>query len=158
MPTACSGRQTKPSDLNYPSFSAVFDQSTLNLLTTTFARTVTNVGPAKSIYRATVVAPEGVEIAVTPIVLTFQEVNERQSFILTVSAHGATLLPGDSETVFGLLSWTDGRRTVQSPIALFSKSFRFAADSSQASIAETSLPHLVLLKKLEIVLVVLLQC
>eukprot|EP00249_Psilotum_nudum_P014794 c25009_g1_i2 orf=549-2870(+) len=115
---ACSGQQMKPGDLNYPSFSAVFDQTGSSSLTTTFTRTVTNVGPAKSVYKVKIQAPAGVMITVKPDVLSFLKVQEKQSFTVTVSTHAVDLLPGDSEIVFGMLSWSDGKRVVQSPIAI----------------------------------------
>jgi subtilisin family serine protease len=108
----------KLQDLNYPTLSTVFDQSVSKVLTTTLKRTVTNVGPAKSTYTATVVAPRGVTINVKPSTLTFNTVDEKQSFTVDITTSPAGLLPGESLTVFGFLTWSDNTRIVQSPIAI----------------------------------------
>lgn len=113
------GAAAKPADLNYPSFAANFDQSVGTAkLAANFRRTVTNVGPAKSSYTAKITSPAGVLISVRPSVLNFQSVNQKLSYTLSVSARPMSLLPGDTHSLFGSLSWTDGIRVVQSPIAL----------------------------------------
>lgn len=116
--SACPTVMPKSQDLNYPTFSAVFDQSVSKVLTTTFTRTVTNVGPARSTYVADVLSPNGVTITVKPATLTFNSVNEKQSFTVQVSTAAVGLVPGESETVFGFLTWSDKTRLVQSPIAI----------------------------------------
>lgn len=110
-------------DTNYPSFSAVFDKP-ISLLPITFNRTLTNVGPATSTYKATVYSPDNVSISVHPEQLTFSGESEKLSFTLTVSHTNipASLVDSSladaSTTVFGFLQWSDGEHVVQSPIAI----------------------------------------
>ncbi|GLJ49958.1 hypothetical protein SUGI_1062480 [Cryptomeria japonica] len=73
---------TRPGNLNYPSFSAVFD-TTVAPVSTTLRRTVTNVGAADSTYMASIQAPVGVEVSVSPSVLSFTKVMEKQSYNIT---------------------------------------------------------------------------
>eukprot|EP01018_Ginkgo_biloba_P027903 Gb_31301 [translate_table: standard] len=117
-PVTCPARKGLPGSLNYPSFSAVFDQTRSSKLSAFFIRTVTNVGPPVSTYRVNVVAPKGVEVTVKPRKLSFTQKNEKVSYIVTVSAQAVKLLPGNADTVSGLLAWTDGKHVVQSPIVV----------------------------------------
>lgn len=115
----CPTQGKQPGNLNYPSFATVFDQTrAASNLSTFFTRTVTNVGPQMSIYRATVIAPRGVSVKVKPRKLKFTKKNEKLSYMLSVSAKPLELLPGNSETVFGQLLWSDGKHVVQSPIVV----------------------------------------
>jgi len=117
--STCPAETLKPQDLNYPTVSVIFDQSVASkVLATTVTRTVTNVGPAKSVYTADVVAPRGVTITVQPTVLRFNAVNEKQTFTVRVATSAADLISGESETVFGFLTWSDNTRLVQSAIAV----------------------------------------
>lgn len=116
--STCPTIPPKPQDLNYPTYSVVFDQSTSKVLATTLTRTVTNVGPARSTYRSTVVSPSGVSISVRPAILQFSAVNQKKTFTVHISTSPTGLVPGESETVFGFLTWSDNTRLVQSPIAI----------------------------------------
>lgn len=117
--STCPAETLKPQDLNYPTISVIFDQSVASKeLATTVTRTVTNVGPAKSVYTADVVSPRGVTITVQPAVLSFNAVNEKQTFTVRVATSAANLISGESETVFGFLTWSDKTHLVQSPIAV----------------------------------------
>ena len=107
----------RPEDLNYPSFSAVFTKLDAaaagghgSWMTTYFTRTVTNVGPAKSTYTASVDAPKNVTIVVSPSTLSFTKQNEKKSFTVTVTALGTP------DRSYGFLTWSDGSHKVQSPI------------------------------------------
>ncbi|XP_065872052.1 cucumisin-like isoform X2 [Euphorbia lathyris] len=95
-------------DLNYPSFalSTKYEES----ITRIFHRTVTNIGAAKSSYKAIIFAPEGVQIEVEPAVLSFQSVGEKQAFVVTVKA---TMI---KPMISGALIWDDGVHLVRSPI------------------------------------------
>lgn len=122
---ACSpgARSAEPGDLNYPSFSATLVQSGSSArssakLAASFRRTVTNVGTAQSTYAARITSPPGVFISVVPSRLSFRSSNQKLSFTLFISARPINLTPGDSDTVFGSLVWTDGTREVQSPIVI----------------------------------------
>lgn len=110
----CPTTQGTVHDLNYPSFSlATTTPSAIPL--TTYHRTVTNVGPSPSAsYKATLTVQAGLDIQVTPDVLTFSSIGESKSYTLTVS--GAV----DETTGFGSgsLVWDDGLHQVRSPIAV----------------------------------------
>ncbi|RLN35070.1 hypothetical protein C2845_PM03G24180 [Panicum miliaceum] len=115
---ACSAgaRAGAVGDLNYPSITV----PVLNYgvgFAAEFPRTVTNVGPADSVYRATVTTVPGVDVAVTPDELAFSAGTKKLSFKVSVSG---TLLPvngtmGASASVV----WSDGRHHVRSPIYVF---------------------------------------
>eukprot|EP01018_Ginkgo_biloba_P019634 Gb_24050 [translate_table: standard] len=118
-PARCPAQRKHPGNLNYPSFSVVFDLTQTSKLTTVFVRTVTNVGPPRSTYRVHVIPPRGgVTLSVKPRKLVFTQRNQKLSYTVTVSTKHVSLLPGNSDTKFGFLSWTDGKHVVQSPIAV----------------------------------------
>ncbi|KAI8028859.1 hypothetical protein LOK49_LG01G00796 [Camellia lanceoleosa] len=95
-------------DLNMPSF-ALSTQSG-KAITRMFHRSVTNVGSPVSTYKATVVAPPGLEVGVEPSVLTFKALGQKQCFIMTISGTiEKIVLPGS-------LVWDDGVYQVRSPI------------------------------------------
>ncbi|KAL4599151.1 hypothetical protein ACB092_11G106800, partial [Castanea dentata] len=101
-----------PKDLNYPSMAAeVFPAKPFNV---TFHRTVTNVGLATSSYKAKIVTNSKVNIKVEPEVLTFKSLNEKKSFVVSVSGSG---LPVKSRLSASLV-WSDGTYSVRSPIVL----------------------------------------
>ncbi|XP_065871628.1 cucumisin-like isoform X2 [Euphorbia lathyris] len=95
-------------DLNYPSFavSTEYEKS----VTRIFHRTVTNVGAAKSSYKAVINAPEGLKIEVQPDVLSFESIGEKKSFVVTVEA---TMI---KPMISGSLVWDGGKYQVRSPI------------------------------------------
>lgn len=100
-------------DLNYPSFA----MSTTNPKTPVrrvFHRTVTNVGSTKSVYKATVSAPKGLNVTVEPSVLTFGSVGQKLSFSLTVQA---TIF--ETDKIVGTLIWYDGSHSVRSPVVSY---------------------------------------
>ena len=103
--------------LNYPTF-----QLTLNTKRKTTAgiyrRTVTNVGPAKSVYNATIKAPKGVEIMVIPSTLSFSRSLEKKSFKVVVKANQTSVKVGSM--VSGYLAWKNPRHVVKSPIVIYS--------------------------------------
>ncbi|XP_059627103.1 cucumisin-like [Cornus florida] len=100
-------------DLNYPSFT--LSSQSEKSITRVFHRTVTNVGSSVSTYKATVVAPAGLEIQVEPNVLTFKSLGQRQSFVVTVTATYT-----DNNVISGSLLWFDGVHHVRSPIVAHS--------------------------------------
>lgn len=101
--------------LNYPTFQLSLKnskQATVGV----FRRSVTNVGPAQSIYNATIKAPKGVEITVSPTSLSFTHTSQKKSFKVVVKAK-----PMSSMTmVSGSLGWKSSRYTVRSPIVIYS--------------------------------------
>ncbi|GMP23184.1 hypothetical protein CsSME_00000872 [Camellia sinensis var. sinensis] len=95
-------------DLNMPSFALSTQRG--KSITRMFHRTVTNVGSPLSTYKATVVAPPGLEVGVEPSVLTFKALGQKQSFIVTIRGTiNKTVLSGS-------LVWNDGVYQVRCPL------------------------------------------
>jgi subtilisin family serine protease len=96
------------SDLNQPSLS-VGDLAGVQ----TLHRTVTNVGGSAATYNATVVAPTGFTVNVSPSSFTIPA-GGTQSFDVTITRTDATL----NIFRFGSLTWSDGTHSVKSPISV----------------------------------------
>jgi hypothetical protein len=99
--------KVKDVQLNYPTI-------TVPLTSTPFTvnRTVTNVGPVTSTYRAKVDAPKSLVVRVFPDTLTFSRTGEKKTFSLTVRSHGV----GEEKLVEGSLRWVSEKHVVRSPI------------------------------------------
>ncbi|KAK2353303.1 subtilisin protease SBT1.7 [Trifolium repens] len=105
------GNFASPGDLNYPSFSVVFDA--YNGLVK-YKRVVTNVGGSDdAVYNVKVNAPFGVDVSVSPSKLVFSSENKTQAFEVTFTRIGY----GGSQS-FGSIEWSDGSHIVRSPIAV----------------------------------------
>uniref|UniRef100_A0A5B6YMD2 Putative subtilisin-like protease n=1 Tax=Davidia involucrata TaxID=16924 RepID=A0A5B6YMD2_DAVIN len=106
-----------PGDLNYPSFSVVFDAKT-NVVK--YRRVVKNVGSSvDAVYEAKVSAPPSVEIGVSPSKLVFSAENQTLSYEITfTSVAAASGDLGVAPKGFGSIEWTDGTHCVRSPIAI----------------------------------------
>ncbi|XP_073310809.1 subtilisin-like serine-protease S [Primulina huaijiensis] len=106
--STCNPTFTTPSGLNYPSI-------TLHNLKKTFTinRTVTNVGSPRSIYRAVVFPPAGINVTVAPQRLVFTRYLQKINFTVKFEVTG----PVD-DYVFGSLSWRNKRSWVTSPLVV----------------------------------------
>jgi len=102
-------------DLNYPTMQLSL-KNKREPITGVFRRRVTNVGPALSIYNATINAPAGVEITVRPTTLYFSRVLQKRSFTVVVKAKP---MPS-GQMVPGSLVWKSSRHVVRSPIVIYS--------------------------------------
>ncbi|CAL4960963.1 unnamed protein product [Urochloa decumbens] len=80
----------------------------------TVSRTVTNVGEVDAIYHAEIQSPPGVKMDVEPSVLVFNAANKVITFQVKISP--LWRLQGDY--TFGSLTWHNGLKTVQIPIAI----------------------------------------
>ncbi|XP_059634037.1 subtilisin-like protease SBT3 [Cornus florida] len=108
----CSGPS---SDLNYPSFIALYTNET-GILVQKFPRTVTNVGNATATYIAKVEAPKGSVVTVSPNTLAFEKMYEKKSYSLTIR-----YMSDKNRTVtFGSIIWVEisGKHSVRSPIVV----------------------------------------
>ncbi|KAL3754124.1 hypothetical protein ACJRO7_001383 [Eucalyptus globulus] len=101
--------------LNYPSMHLQLTDTNASI-SAVFYRTVTNVGSAKSLYKAKVTAPEGVSIQVVPDTLKFDKLHENRSFKVVVK--GGRVKKG-TRIMSGSLEWSDSRHRVKSPILIF---------------------------------------
>ncbi|KAK6130842.1 hypothetical protein DH2020_035411 [Rehmannia glutinosa] len=103
------------SDLNYPSFVAVFYSAEEGMmLTKRFVRTVTNVGDGAAIYKYKLEIPVNTTIRIRPQTLVFRKKYEKQSYSLTIR------YKADIEIQHrpGSVTWIEqnGNHTVRSPI------------------------------------------
>ncbi|CAK8538236.1 unnamed protein product [Lathyrus sativus] len=98
--------------LNLPSFALVANNKFFGYV---YHRTVTNVGSAKSSYKARVISSPLLEIQVKPDVLSFTSIGQKKSFTLTI----------EGEINVGIISssliWDDGNHQVRSPIVVYRK-------------------------------------
>jgi hypothetical protein len=99
-----------PKNLNYPSMAAVV--SPMKPFTIRFHRTVKNVGFAKSTYKAKIFPNSKLIIKVVPEVLSFESLNEKKSFVVSVTGRGLPAMSIESAS----LVWSDGTHSVRSPI------------------------------------------
>lgn len=104
------------SDLNYPSFIALYDNKTTSVMVQKFKRTVTNVGEDAATYKAKVTAPKGSIVTVSPTTLVFGKKYDKQSYCITIKYSGDKKM----SVQFGSLVWIEenGVHTVRSPIAV----------------------------------------
>ncbi|KAL2253470.1 UNVERIFIED_CONTAM: Subtilisin-like protease SBT4.3 [Sesamum indicum] len=98
-------------DFNYPSISLQVKNGVP--FSASFTRTVTNVGPANSTYTARINKPANFNITVEPGTLSFKQLNEKKSFVVTVKGDRITSMFSAS------LVWSDGIHSVRSPIVLY---------------------------------------
>ncbi|GAA1912167.1 hypothetical protein GCM10009716_22550 [Streptomyces sodiiphilus] len=107
---SCAGVPAIPAfDLNYASVSVGSLSGT-----TTVTRTVTNVAAVAGTYRVTVEAPPGIEVSVTPQVLS-PAPGDSATWTVTLRNTGAAA----GTTAFGALTWSDEHgHEVRSPIAV----------------------------------------
>ncbi|XP_059633028.1 CO(2)-response secreted protease-like [Cornus florida] len=101
------------SDMNYPSIAIANFKASKKI-----TRTVTNVGDvAETLYIATVDAPRGLDVKVTPDKLQFTENMKKLSYEVAFSSTAATPTEGD---VFGSITWTNEHYKVRSPFVVSS--------------------------------------
>ncbi|XP_050280574.1 subtilisin-like protease SBT4.13 [Quercus robur] len=114
--TCPKGVKGSPKDLNYPSMQALVESD--NSFTVEFPRTVTNVGPAGSTYKAKVNTDSHINVSVKPSTLSFKSSGEKKSFFVTVSGKGLPIKTRVSASIV----WSDGIHNVRSPIVVYTES------------------------------------
>ncbi|KAL7085255.1 hypothetical protein ACP275_14G271000 [Erythranthe tilingii] len=105
------------SDLNYPSFIALFNSDARGLtFNRTFHRTVTNVANGAATYRVKLEKPENTRVRISPKTLVFRKKYEKQSYSLNVRYRGDI----DAFPTFGSLTWVEenGTHIFRSPIVV----------------------------------------
>ncbi|KAJ8541112.1 hypothetical protein K7X08_001928 [Anisodus acutangulus] len=107
--------QNASSDLNYPSFIALYTSENAATLSQKFTSTVTNVGDGPANYSINMVVPSNTHISVYPPKLSFTSKYEKLTYTLTVEYSG-----NENGVVFGSLTWVDviGLHAVTSPIVV----------------------------------------
>ncbi|CAH8388464.1 unnamed protein product [Eruca vesicaria subsp. sativa] len=100
----------KPSilDINLPSITIPNLEQEVTL-----TRTVTNVGPIKSVYRAVIESPLGITLTVNPTTLVFSSEDKK---VLSFTVKAKTSHKVNTGYLFGSLTWTDGVHDVKIPI------------------------------------------
>ncbi|XP_022736365.1 subtilisin-like protease SBT3.3 [Durio zibethinus] len=106
---ACPAKQPSILDVNLPSITIPSLRKT-----TTLTRTVTNVGPLNSKYKANVEFVSGINITVRPETLIFNSKTKTISFSVMISS----AFNVNAGYYFGSLTWTDGVYVVRSPISV----------------------------------------
>ncbi|CAM0906534.1 unnamed protein product [Alopecurus aequalis] len=99
-------------NLNYPSLVVVFDNNTR---VRTLKRTVTKVSMESETYFATVAAPDGVHVTVTPSTLEFRKQNEKRSYTVEFRSEAEVDMK-PAGWGFGFISWANVKHKVRSPI------------------------------------------
>ncbi|EOA16077.1 hypothetical protein CARUB_v10004209mg [Capsella rubella] len=108
-PTKCSSPLPSILDLNYPAITITDLEEEV-----TVTRTVTNVGPVNSVYKAVVEPPQGVKIVVEPETLVFCSNTKKLGFKVRVSSSHKS----NTGFIFGSFTWTDGSRNVTIPLSV----------------------------------------
>jgi len=111
------------SDLNYPSFIALYANKTRSI-EQKFSRTVTNVGDGAASYNVKVTKPKGCVVTVVPEKLTFSVKNEKQSYSLVVKYKRKN--KKELNVLFGDIVWVEqggGAHNVRSPIVVAPSAF-----------------------------------
>ncbi|KAL9228503.1 hypothetical protein vseg_004079 [Gypsophila vaccaria] len=112
-----ANNMSTPGNLNYPSFSVVFE-SGKNVVK--YTRSVKHVGSSvNATYEVTVNAPPNVDINVSPKKLVFSAESQTASYEITFTStttDAFQLIIGSSS--FGSIEWNDGSHRVRSPIAV----------------------------------------
>ncbi|KAL2348730.1 hypothetical protein Fmac_002730 [Flemingia macrophylla] len=106
--STCDRAFKTPSDLNYPSIAVPNLEDNFSV-----TRVVTNVGKAKSIYKAVVLSPAGINVTVVPNRLVFTRVGQKIKFTVNFKVD----TPSKGYT-FGFLSWKNRKSQVTSPIVV----------------------------------------
>ncbi|XP_044950390.1 subtilisin-like protease SBT3.6 [Hordeum vulgare subsp. vulgare] len=114
--TPCQHSPKSQLNLNVPSITIPELRGKLSV-----SRTVTNVGPVTSKYRARVEAPPGVDVTVSPSLLTFNSTVNRLTFKVMFQAK----LKVQGRYTFGSLTWEDGTHTVRIPLVVRTMINRF---------------------------------
>ncbi|CAH8345416.1 unnamed protein product [Eruca vesicaria subsp. sativa] len=106
--TICPSPEASILDINLPSITIPnLDQEV------TLTRTVTNVGPNYSVYKAVIEPPLGISLSVYPSTLVFGS-GEVHSFVVTVKTSHKV----NTGYFFGSLTWTDGVHDVRIPVSV----------------------------------------
>ncbi|KAL1370691.1 hypothetical protein HN51_000921 [Arachis hypogaea] len=100
---------TTASDLNYPSITVPNLKDSASV-----TRIVTNVGKSRTIYKASVLSPPGVNVTVIPNRLVFSRLGQKIKFRVNFKVNNAP----SKGYGFGFLSWRNRRSQVTSPIVV----------------------------------------
>ncbi|XP_074288462.1 subtilisin-like protease SBT1.4 [Silene latifolia] len=107
---------SSPGNLNYPSFSVVFESGKEVVK---YTRLVKNVGSSvDAVYEVSVNAPVNVDISVSPRKLVFSAEHQTLSYEITFTSITNAFQSILGSSSFGSIEWNDGSHRVRSPIAV----------------------------------------
>ncbi|KAJ4829949.1 hypothetical protein Tsubulata_008377 [Turnera subulata] len=106
--SSCNRAFKTASALNYPSITVPHLKDNFSV-----TRTVTNVGKPRSIYKAVVSNPVGINVTIVPKQLMFDSYGQKLSFTVNFKVTAPT-----KGYVFGFLSWRNGNTWVTSPLVV----------------------------------------
>ncbi|KAI3462275.1 hypothetical protein Pfo_018938 [Paulownia fortunei] len=106
--STCNQAFTTASGLNYPSITILNLENSFSV-----SRTVTNVGMPRSVYKAVVFPPTGINVTVVPKRLVFNRYGQKINFTVKFEVTAPT-----KDYVFGSLSWRNKRSWVTTPLVV----------------------------------------
>ncbi|KAL5551492.1 hypothetical protein UlMin_001668 [Ulmus minor] len=119
--TKCTNPKPSILDINLPSITIPNLGNSITL-----TRTVTNVGPINSIYKALIDPPFGIHVAVKPEILVFNSTVKTLSFTVEVS----TTHKVNTGYYFGSLTLSDGVHAVIVPVSVKTQIIQFYTDAN----------------------------
>ncbi|KAF7079676.1 hypothetical protein CFC21_083877, partial [Triticum aestivum] len=105
-------------DLNYPSITVYLDKEPYVV---NVSRALTNVDNDVGVYAASVELPPSLSAKVTPDILGFRDVNQVQTFTVTIRTKDGQKMK--ERIAEGQLKWVSRKHVVRSPILVSSKKF-----------------------------------
>ncbi|XP_044409531.1 subtilisin-like protease 1 [Triticum aestivum] len=105
-------------DLNYPSITVYLDKEPYAV---NVSRALTNVDNDVGVYAASVELPPSLSAKVTPDILGFRDVNQVQTFTVTIRTKDGQKMK--ERIAEGQLKWVSRKHVVRSPILVSSKKF-----------------------------------
>ncbi|XP_034903639.1 subtilisin-like serine-protease S isoform X2 [Populus alba] len=106
--STCDQTFTTASSLNYPSITVPNLKDSFSV-----TRTVTNVGKPRSVYKAVVSNPVGINVTVVPKQLIFNRYGQKIKFKVNFKVAAPS-----KGYAFGFLTWTSGEARVTSPLVV----------------------------------------
>ncbi|KAK9084277.1 hypothetical protein Scep_030748 [Stephania cephalantha] len=100
----CSKNGIKPWDLNYPSISVLFDDDETTKFEVAVTRTATLVSKTASTYTVKIESPKGFLVSVNTSKLIFNRAEEKQSYVVNISAANNKLPPVHAERLVSTVS------------------------------------------------------
>ncbi|KAM7258321.1 hypothetical protein ACFE04_014062 [Oxalis oulophora] len=107
----CSKKFADPGELNYPSFSVLFNSQRI----VKYTRELTNVGAKRAMYNVSASVPSTVNVSVRPKVLTFRGVGEKKKYTVTFVAKKG--VKQTDRSAFGSIVWSNADHQVKSPVS-----------------------------------------
>ena len=108
--------RTHPWDLNYPAIAVRVNASRPSKVKIYVPRTVTRVSDGASTYTVKITNPRGTVVRINPRKMVFGKKGDKQSYVVKILADNTPR--GRPVSEYGVLTWTDGKHRVTSPIVV----------------------------------------